>query len=120
MDEIKHNDILEKVEITEAVSEGKTLARINKFVIFISGGVPGDVADLKIDKVKSNYSEAHVVRVHQPSSHRMHPFCEHFGTCGGCIWQHMSYDMQLQYKQKQVEDVFSRMAQLPIPPLPPI
>lgn len=120
MEEIKRGSILEKIEITEAVSEGKSLARLDKFVIFITGGVPGDVADLKIEKVKSNFAEAKVVKVHQSSAHRVKPFCEHFGTCGGCIWQHMTYEMQLVFKQKQVEDALIRIGKIEVPLVLPI
>ena len=112
--------MLEKVLIEEAVSEGKSLARLDKLVVFIEGGVPGDVADLKITKVKSNYLEARVVYVHEASKHRLTPFCEHFGTCGGCIWQHMDYEMQLVYKTKQVEDVLQRLGKVELPEVFPI
>jgi len=119
-EELKKNSILEKIEITEAVSEGKSMARVDGMVVFIEGGVPGDIADLKIRKLKSKYAEANVIRVHQPSPHRLTPFCEHFGTCGGCVWQHMDYEMQLLYKQKQVEDAMHHIGKVEIPSILPI
>src|SRR6187402_2965402 len=101
---LKKGEVLEKVAITEAVSEGKCIARVNSFVIFIQGGIPGDVADIRIDKVKSSYAEGSVVKILTASPQRVTPFCEHFGNCGGCSWQHMTYETQLAFKQKQVED----------------
>jgi len=119
-EKLKRGSILEKVEIAEAVSEGKTISRVDNMVIFIAGGVPGDIVDLKIEKVKSNYAEARVIYVHVASPHRVIPFCEHFGTCGGCTWQHMSYEMQLQFKQKQVEDALIRVGKIENPAVLPI
>src|SRR4051812_43665278 len=106
---MKRGDVLEKVAIGEAVSEGKCITRVQSLVIFVSGGVPGDVADLRIDKVKSSFAEATVVRIHEASPQRVLPFCEHFSSCGGCTWQHMTYELQLQFKQKQVEDALIRL-----------
>ncbi len=117
---IRRGSILENVEIGEAVSEGKCIARVDNRVIFISGGVPGDIADLSIDKVKLNFAEAHVTRISTRSPHRVIPFCEHFGSCGGCTWQHMTYEMQLRFKQKQVEDALIRLGKINVPVVLPI
>ncbi|MEO8086608.1 MAG: 23S rRNA (uracil(1939)-C(5))-methyltransferase RlmD [Bacteroidota bacterium] len=119
-EKLKRGSILEKIEIAEAVSEGKSIARVDNMVVFIAGGVPGDVADLRIDKVKSNYAEARVVNIHTASPHRVEPFCEHFGSCGGCTWQHMTYEMQLQFKHKQVEDALVRLGKIEVPLMLPI
>lgn len=119
-EKLKRGSILEKVKIEDAVSEGKCIARVDNMVVFISGGVPGDVADLHINKVKSNYAEANVSVIHSNSAHRVIPFCEHFGTCGGCTWQHMDYVMQLQFKQKQVEDALVRLGKIEVPLILPI
>lgn len=119
-EKLKRGDVLEKIEIAGAVSEGKCITRVDKLVVFISGGVPGDIADLRIEKVKSNFAEASVVKVHKASPHRVTPFCEHFGTCGGCTWQHMNYEMQLQFKQRQVEDALIRLGKIDVPVIMPI
>ncbi len=117
---LMRGSILEKIEIADAVSEGKSIARVENRVIFITGGVPGDVVDLKIDKVKSNYADAKVIHIHRASPHRITPFCSHFGNCGGCTWQHMTYEMQLHYKQKQVEDALVRLGKIEVPVMLPI
>lgn len=119
----KHRDtytILENIAILEMAAEGKCIARHNDKVIFVDHAAPGDVADLKIIRSKSKYSEAVPVRITEFSKHRSTPFCEHFGTCGGCKWQHISYDVQLLYKEKQVKDNLERIAKVPLPPLLPI
>ena len=117
---LKRGSILEKIKIEDAASEGKTIVRVDNLVIFITGGVPGDVADLSIEKIKSNYAEARLVHLHSPSPYRIDPFCEHFGSCGGCTWQHMAYEKQLQYKQRQVEDALIRLGKIENPVVLPI
>jgi 23S rRNA (uracil1939-C5)-methyltransferase len=120
MVKIKKGDLLESVEITDAASEGMAIARHEGFVIFVEGGVPGDVADLYVYHNKKNYAEARIVKLLKSSEHRIHPVCEHFGICGGCKWQHMEYSQQLYYKQKQVTDVLKRVGKLELPEISPI
>ena len=88
---MKKGEITENLNISEAGSEGNALARIDNFVVFAEGAVPGDVADVMIYRKKKNYAEGRVVNIISPSADRVQPFCTHFGTCGGCKWQHMSY-----------------------------
>ena len=85
------------------------MARINSLVTFIDGGVPGDVADIQVYGLKKNFAEARIVKLRQSSPDRLEPFCSHFGTCGGCKWQHMTYERQLYYKQKHVSESLSRI-----------
>ena len=82
--------------------------------------VPGDVVDLQIKRKKHSYAEAEVVKVHQYSDKRVKPFCKHFGICGGCKWQCLSYEDQLFYKQKQVVDNLTRIGKVEIPEVSPI
>jgi 23S rRNA (uracil1939-C5)-methyltransferase len=120
MNKIRNGDILEGIEITDAASEGKALARHDNLVIFVEGGVPGDIADIQVYRNKKNFAEARVLKIQQASEGRVEPVCEHFGICGGCKWQHMSYDLQLRYKQKQVEDVLHRVGKIELPVISPI
>ena len=112
--------IYENVEITDAGSEGKAIARIGNLVVFIPFVVPGDVADLQIIKKKKSYLEGRAIRFHKYSGKRAEPFCSHFGTCGGCRWQNMRYEDQLYYKQKQVVDNLTRIAKIEYPEILPI
>ncbi|AKD03756.1 23S rRNA (uracil(1939)-C(5))-methyltransferase RlmD [Pontibacter korlensis] len=116
----KKFEILEQVRIEEMVAEGKCLARHNNMVIFVGGVAPGDVVDLRITRKKKSFMEAEAVAFHELSELRVQPFCEHFGTCGGCKWQHIGYDTQLFYKQKQVKDNLERIAKVPLPEFDPI
>ncbi|MCC9167841.1 23S rRNA (uracil(1939)-C(5))-methyltransferase RlmD [Pontibacter sp. XAAS-A31] len=102
------------------VAEGKCLARHNNMVIFVGGVAPGDVVDLRIIRKKKSFLEAEAVNFHAYSELRVQPFCEHFGVCGGCKWQHIGYDTQLYYKQKQVKDNLERIGKIPLPEFDPI
>ncbi len=99
------NDLL----IGDMVAEGKCVARHEGMVIFVENAVPGDVADVRISKKQKNFLVGVAVTTKIPSPQRIEPFCQHFGTCGGCKWQHLSYDMQLQFKTQQVVDAFERI-----------
>ena len=116
----KELPLLEGVEISGVAAEGKSLARVNDMVVFIPYGAPGDIADVKLDKKKHSYAEGHIVNLVKPSEVRCEPFCQHFGVCGGCKWQHLPYDEQLKYKQQQVKDAMERIAKIPIPEINPI
>ena len=107
--------ILENIEISDVAAEGKSLARVNEMVVFIPYGAPGDVVDVKLDKKKKSYGEGHIVAMKQPSQIRIEPFCEHFGVCGGCKWQHLPYEYQLKYKRQQVVDALQRIAKVELP-----
>lgn len=111
----KELPILNDVTITGVAAEGKSLARVDDMVIFIPYGAPGDVADVKIDKKKKSFAEGHIVEIKQPSEIRIEPFCEHFGVCGGCKWQHLPYEHQLKYKRQQVIDALERIAKVELP-----
>ncbi|MHC2992375.1 RNA methyltransferase [Pontibacter sp. HJ8] len=113
-------EILENIRIEEMVAEGKCLARHENMVVFVGGVAPGDVVDLRITRKKKSFMEAEAVRFHAYSDVRVQPFCEHFGTCGGCKWQHIGYDTQLYYKQKQVQDNLERIGKVALPAIDPI
>ncbi|MGI4886913.1 MAG: 23S rRNA (uracil(1939)-C(5))-methyltransferase RlmD [Janthinobacterium lividum] len=108
-------ELLRNVEIQDMVAEGKCLVRLENLVIFVSQVAPGDVVDLRVTKAKKNFLEAVPTKFHQYSKLRVEPFCQHFGTCGGCKWQHLSYDAQLRYKQQQVADQLTRIGKVELP-----
>ena len=112
--------ILERVTIEEVAAEGKTLARVDNRVVFIKGGAPGDVVDIRVTNKRKSFFEGVPITFHSLSPDRIEPFCEHFGTCGGCKWQHLPYSMQLEFKQKQVIDNFERLGKFEIPTPEPI
>lgn len=116
----KELPLLESLEITAVAAEGKALARHGEMVVFIPYGAPGDIANIKLDKKKHSYAEGHIESFVAPSPIRVEPFCEHFGTCGGCKWQHLPYPEQLKWKQQQVEDALRRIAKVELPDISPI
>jgi 23S rRNA (uracil1939-C5)-methyltransferase len=120
MGKIKKNIFVENAEIVDISSEGKSVAKVDGMVIFVDGGVPGDVADVMITRKKNNYAEGHIVTLKKESENRITPTCEHFGVCGGCKWQHLNYETQLFFKQKTVADALTRIGKLDISTLKPI
>lgn len=116
----KELPLLEKVTITDVAAEGKALAKVNDLVVFVPYVVPGDVVDLQIKRKKNHYAEAVAVKFHEYSTERAEPFCEHYGVCGGCKWQCLSYDNQIKYKQKQVFDNLTRIGKVELPEFKPI
>ncbi|MGN1220366.1 MAG: TRAM domain-containing protein, partial [Candidatus Cryptobacteroides sp.] len=116
----KQEIILENVVIEAVAAEGKALARVDGTVLFVQFAVPGDVVDVKVTKKKKNYMEGYILRMVEPSKDRLEPFCKHFGVCGGCKWQPLPYQMQLQAKQQQVYDQLVRIGHLDIPEISPI
>lgn len=115
----KELPVVENVEITGVAAAGKSIARVDDMVVFIPYGAPGDVVNIKLDKKKRSYAEAHIVDMVKPSPDRVTPACEHFGVCGGCKWQHIPYESQLRYKRDQVVDAMTRIAKVEIPEVNP-
>lgn len=113
--------ILENLRVEDFAAEGKCLARHEGQVVFIEGEVaPGDVVDVRIFKTKSNFKEGRAVAVHSFSPLRQTPACQHFGTCGGCKWQHVQYETQLDFKTRQVTDSLERIGKVSHPGIRPI
>lgn len=120
MSKIKKNFVLENLEVIDTSTEGKAIAKHDNLVVFIDGAVPGDVVDVMIHRKKNSYAEGKAIKLINPSPHRVEAKCEHFGTCGGCKWQSLSYDQQLYFKQKYVTDAFSRIGKLDYSEVAPI
>lgn len=112
--------LFENVEITDAAAEGKCIARINEKVVFVPFAAPGDIVDVQVNKKRKSFFEGRITKFHAYSKQRTDPPCQHFGLCGGCKWQHVSYPNQLANKQKQVRDNFDRIAKVPVGEFLPI
>lgn len=104
--------ILEHIKISDVAAEGKSLCRVNNMVMFIPFGAPGDIVDVVVTAKKKNFLEGEILKFHKKSNLRVKPFCEHFGLCGGCKWQHLPYSLQLEYKRKHVIDSLERIGGL--------
>jgi 23S rRNA (uracil1939-C5)-methyltransferase len=115
------NQLFEGVKVVGTASKGKTVAKTDEgAIIFLNSGVPGDVVDISTYKKRKGFYEGNIVKFHTLSELRTEPVCEHFGVCGGCKWQHMKYDAQLIFKQKEVAENLKRIGKLDLPELKPI
>lgn len=104
--------ILENITVTDYAAEGKALAKIEGKVIFIEGAVPGDVVDVFVTKNKKDWAQGRVIQLKEPSKERVQPFCRHFGVCGGCKWQMLPYEKQLQFKQQEATQNLKRIGKI--------
>ncbi|MFY8004222.1 MAG: class I SAM-dependent RNA methyltransferase, partial [Chitinophagaceae bacterium] len=112
--------ILTNVLVENVAAEGKSIAKVDGKVIFIEQTVPGDIVDIQIIKSKKDWAEAYPIAFKQYSPNRVNPFCSHFGVCGGCQWQMLPCQLQLQHKQQQVTDHLTRIGKIVMPPIAPI
>ena len=106
---------LENIEIIDTANKGKSVAKHDDRVIFVQGGVPGDICDITVFKRKKKFWEARIEKIHTLSVRRSEPKCEHFGTCGGCKWQNMNYTSQLEFKQNEVLNNLKRIGGIELP-----
>ncbi len=117
----KRKTVLSQVTLEKYAAEGKSIARLEDGkTLFVEGGVPGDIVEVLVLKNKSSYAEGKVMRIETPSPNRVDAFCTHFGICGGCKWQMLPYDLQIEYKAQQVEDQLKRIGRVALPPFMPI
>jgi 23S rRNA (uracil1939-C5)-methyltransferase len=114
MNKVAKPKFFEDVTIIDIAEEGKGVGKVDDFVLFVDKAIPGDIADVQVYRSKKSFGEAKITNLKQPSPYRVEPFCEHFGTCGGCKWQHMTYEAQLKFKQKSVADALSRIAKIEV------
>lgn len=111
--------ILEGVTIEAVAAEGKALTHFDGMVVFVEFAVPGDVVDIRVTKKAKKYMEGYVLRMVSPSPRRLDAFCSHFGICGGCKWQPLPYEDQLEAKRSQVYDQLVRIGHLEVPEIQP-
>ncbi len=99
---------------------GNGVARLNGFVVFVRGGLPGDRVRARVTKTKRGFAEAVAEEVLDRSPERVDAPCRHFGTCGGCRFQDLGYESQIAAKEQQVRDALTRIGRIAEPPLEPI
>jgi 23S rRNA (uracil1939-C5)-methyltransferase len=99
---------------------GNGVGRVNGFVVFVRGAVPGDRVRAQVTKVKRGFAEASAAAVLEPSPQRVAAPCPHFGVCGGCRFQDLAYDAQVAAKEQQVRDALARIGRIADPPVEPI
>jgi 23S rRNA (uracil1939-C5)-methyltransferase len=119
------NDIV-TITISDLAYGGRGVGKVNGFVIFVQGTVPGDVIRARIIKRKSNHAIAQLVDIQTPSPLRLTPPCSHFDECGGCTWQNITYKHQLAFKEQILKTTLEHLGALkdiavkPIIPSPEI
>ena len=107
---------LKNIEIIDTADKGKSVAKHDGMVIFLEGGVPGDICDITVFKRRKKFWEARIDKIHTYSARRTKPKCEHFGTCGGCKWQNMKYQSQLDFKQTQILNNLKKIGGIELSP----
>ncbi|GKV57281.1 23S rRNA (uracil-C(5))-methyltransferase RlmCD [Sporosarcina sp. NCCP-2222] len=113
---VNQNDRL-TVTVEDLTHDGSGVAKVEGYPLFIPGALPGEEVEIKVGKTLKNYGFAQLLEVKQQAPNRVEAPCHVFWECGGCQLQHLSYEAQLQQKQKQVRDVIDRIAKLPHVPV---
>jgi 23S rRNA (uracil1939-C5)-methyltransferase len=106
-----------ELDVESLAYGGNGVARLDGYVVFVRRGLPGDRVRARVTKVKRSHAEALATEIVRPGPQRVEAPCRHFPACGGCRFQDLAYDAQLEQKQSQVRDAFQRLAGIAEPPL---
>lgn len=113
--------ILQNIAIEKMAAEGKSLGHLDdNRVVFVPFSAPGDILNIRLGRSRKSYAEGTIVEIVKPSEVRVEPKCQHFTICGGCKWQHIPYQLQIESKQQQVYDQLERVGHLTIQEKRPI
>lgn len=100
------------IRIDDAAYEGKAIGKLDGIAVFVKNAATGDLVRARITRKKKQYAEAQLLEVLEPGKVRQEPKCEHALHCGGCTWQHVTYEEQLRFKREQVRDHIQRIGGL--------
>ncbi|MEO6454250.1 MAG: 23S rRNA (uracil(1939)-C(5))-methyltransferase RlmD [Ginsengibacter sp.] len=117
---IHNKTIIQNLAINGYAAEGKALGHSDGKVIFVELAVPGDVVDVLITRNKKDWAQGKIIRFKKYAEERIEPFCIHFGVCGGCKWQMLPYEKQIEYKQQEAEQNLKRIGKVELPEILPI
>lgn len=112
--------LLENIEIQKIAAEGKSIAYVDDKVLFVPNTVPGDIVDVQVTRKRKSFMEGFVVSIRKHSDLRVEPFCPHFGICGGCKWQNLPYEKQIEFKQQEITDNLQRIGKVQLQNIHPI
>ena len=117
----KKNKEFNNITIERVGSKGKSIGTADDGkTIIIDGGAPGDIVNILTTKQRKSYYQGKITEFHKYSDIRTQPKCEHFGVCGGCKWQHITYSEQLKFKEDEVKNNLVRIGNLTLPKITPI
>lgn len=109
-----------EISVESMTSEGQGIARVDGYIVFVSGAIPGEKIDAEVVSLGSNFGRAQTIEPVEPSADRVKPKCQHFSQCGGCVWQHLDYAAQLSWKEELLRSVLAHRlprVRLPIQPM---
>lgn len=110
----RRNKILESIKLLSAGAKGVSVGKTEDGkTVLVTGAVPGDIVNVRVKKTKSNYVEGEAVEFLEYSPYRVNAKCIHFGTCGGCKWQNIAYEKQLDFKHNEVVNNIKRIGGFP-------
>ncbi|MEL7219966.1 MAG: 23S rRNA (uracil(1939)-C(5))-methyltransferase RlmD [Bacteroidota bacterium] len=117
----RYPEMLYQVHFTSMADKGRCVGRdAEGQVVFAEGIAPGDVADVRIFKKRKGVLWGRAATIHKASADRTTPFCQHFGVCGGCKWQHIDYAAQIRHKEQGVRDAIQRIGKVEVAEWQPI
>src|SRR5438876_3678570 len=108
------------LKIEDIAFGGKGVGRAQGKAVFVPYTIEGELVSAEVVREKKQFAEAELVEVKESSPHRVEPQCPYFGRCGGCAYQHVSYEHQLAIKWRQVRDALQRIGKLKDVPMRPI
>ena len=112
-DVVRVGDVV-RVECLDVASTGEGVCRLSNGVVFLCvGATPGEVVEATVTKVMKSLARGAKTRTIKPSVHAVEARCPHYATCGGCVWQHLSYDEQVRHKRDLVVDAMTRIGKWP-------
>ncbi|MBW1700692.1 MAG: 23S rRNA (uracil(1939)-C(5))-methyltransferase RlmD [Deltaproteobacteria bacterium] len=111
MIKVRKGDIVE-LRINKIAYGGQGVARVDGLVIFVRGGIPGDTVTARVFRKRKGYAEAEIIELVDPSPDRIDAPCPYNGYCGGCQWQHVVYERQLEYKMEHIRESMARIGSL--------
>lgn len=112
--------LLQNIEIQKIAAEGKSIAYVDDKVLFVPHTIPGDIVDVQVSRKRKSFLEGFVTRIHRESPLRIKPACQHFGICGGCKWQNLPYEKQLEFKQQEIIENLQRIGKVKLQNVYPI
>ena len=105
------------IKIESIAFGGEGVGRIDNFVVFVPFAAPDDELEIEITQQKKKFVRGKILKIIKPSSMRVKPLCRYYKNCGGCCYQHLDYEHQLEIKKKQVQEAFGKIGKIEYPPV---